>query len=372
MNRNQIIEYLISNCECWNQPGDREILNRMNDDKLAKLQEITEKEQQAVVVANTAISGFTDGKGSAYRVNPETGRWERKSVPTNNQDDEEEEQVAMAKRRKSIMPEEDDEDEEMEEQIANRRRMRNSSPRTADEWLRSAPVEVQNMVQQAQMIDQREKDKIISQILVNANIADCDRRAHSERLQKRSLQELQNDLDLMPKTNEDVSPRVTNSRNSSPRAASDVLLAPTIDWKETNRESTNQNGQANGHVLNTEFEDATDDDQALANLSPRMRAIVNNARQLEQREKARLIDELTANIADENQAAKMAHRLRNKSLEDLKDMAALLPRRMENQRVNYFGSAPNPSSTTVNTRSFDSEDVLVPQTIDWNDAKQQK
>jgi hypothetical protein len=40
--------------------------------------------ESAVAVANVAIAGFHDGRGHAFRINPETSRWETRRVHTHN------------------------------------------------------------------------------------------------------------------------------------------------------------------------------------------------------------------------------------------------------------------------------------------------
>ena len=74
MNRKKVIAELVDNCKC--SPPE-EVLNEFDDDKL-------EEFYRTVLVANAATQGFTLN-GEAYRVNPDTGKWEKKKTePTAN------------------------------------------------------------------------------------------------------------------------------------------------------------------------------------------------------------------------------------------------------------------------------------------------
>lgn len=82
--RAEIISSLTTNCECWQHEGSEEILANMADDQLAQVAESAATEQQASMVANAAMHGFTDEQnGVMYRLNGETGAWERKVLTAN-------------------------------------------------------------------------------------------------------------------------------------------------------------------------------------------------------------------------------------------------------------------------------------------------
>lgn len=71
MKREQLISSLAFNCRC-----EEDTLNELDDSTLAAMERVSR-------VANTAGQGFTDGQGTAYRVNPETGRWEKRELTAN-------------------------------------------------------------------------------------------------------------------------------------------------------------------------------------------------------------------------------------------------------------------------------------------------
>lgn len=362
--RASVINDLVANCEMWQGYGDREILDSFPDDKLIQLRDLAMDAQRAVAVANAAVAGFSDS-GTAYRVNPETGQWEKRVVGNagrmagcDEEDDPNEEE-----------PDEDEDDQYVER--TNRRRMtgnRGSVPRrfqTADEMLRSLPSDMQETIRVAQEIEQREKDNLISQILTNSAIPDTDKQAHYERLQRRTVEELRNDLALLPKMPkpEDLEGRRRPLANRS--RGGDMLDIPSLDWDGS---TLNQSGEEGGEdydgVGNVGFEagDFGSEEEFLRSAPPRLRAMMQNAMAIEGREKQKLIEQLVSNVDDEDAARRLASRLRSKTLEELNDMALAWGGRGGFRRPSYFGAA---TPATANTRHPETEDVLMPPSMDW-------
>lgn len=363
MDRNAIINNLVTNCDCWKGSGDREILSRMTDEKLGQLHSAFEREQQAVAVANKAVAGFKAEDGYEYRINPQTAQLEKRMVGNRRA------KITNGEMEDEVEDELEDREEEDEVPARNRRRrprpVQANSGQTAEDWFQNAPVEVQNTFQYARNIEQREKDKIITELLVN--VAESERSAHRERLMKRSLPELQNDLAILPKAPK-VEERHTQqtfnrSGGSLSRLNDDTLIAPTINW-----ESAESGGASPGKVVVNESNGSTiDDEDWLQNAPPHARQMLINARAIENREKTALIDKITNNISDEDHEKRMRSRLQNKSLEELRDLYLILPR-SEKKVQPYFGSAAAPLG---NVRVNDvNEDVLPLPTMDWTKAKQ--
>ncbi len=376
--RKGIVDDLTTNCDCWKGEGDREVLNRFSDDKLMQLQAHAEREAQAIQVANSAANGFTDKNGTAYRVNPETGKWEmkvtanapippqfRKKAPPVAPVEDEEEDVAEGV--DETLPEEDEEDNGPMMR-RNKKAYNSRKPQTMEQFIRSAPPEVQNMIRAAQNVEQKEKDKIISQMLVN--VADADKRAHYDRLQRRSLDELVNDLSMIPKAPpaDQVAAMASPSMKKNAtrnRGGEDMLVPPTINWEEVDGEQKSAAERVGGGrqvVDNDDSDDRTDDDY-INNLPAHLRSAVQNAVVIEAREKRKIIDELTANVSDDESEKRLRHRLSQKSLEELKDLASLTPRR-EQRQTNYFGAAA-PLGNARQVTNDTQEDILVPPTVDW-------
>lgn len=356
--RQGIIEHLTANCDAWRQPGDDQVLNNMTDEKLLALKEDSDKQQHVTAVANAAVNGFSDGE-TAFRINPETGKWERR--------------VDNAKKKKAPPMDDDDEEDEEDDDMASNRTAPPADeprrPRTVDDWFRNAPAEVQEERRAAQAIVNREKDAVISQLL--ANVSEADRQVHRERLQRRSLDELHYDLSLIPKTptQEEINKAAgaTHNRRRQQQSSGDgdMLEVPTMNWQEVDV-PTGKHGQRQEAVDNLDADDDMTDEDWLKNAPLRIRQAVQNATAVEARERRRMIDSLVANFqGTEDQEKLFVQRMENKSLQELQDMLNLLPKR-DNPRPNYFGQAA-PLANQV--RSADvGEDVLPLPKIDWKQA----
>lgn len=140
--RKAIVDYVIANCECWEE-GDRETLNGMTDDKLTALKTHVEKTKTAEAVANAARQGFEHGD-----VGFKFDEKELKFVGT-----------SKAPPKKDPDP------------TTNKEADLPKKPLTDDEWLQSAPPGVQRVVRNAFKIEQDEKAKLIGVITANqANV----------------------------------------------------------------------------------------------------------------------------------------------------------------------------------------------------------
>jgi hypothetical protein len=63
MDRNGLINWLVTNCECWREEQDKDILNTLTDAKLKLLKDKAETDQQNTLVANAAVEKFTSLNG---------------------------------------------------------------------------------------------------------------------------------------------------------------------------------------------------------------------------------------------------------------------------------------------------------------------
>lgn len=372
--RRQAIDYLVTNCDCWKAPGDREVLNGLPDPKLQQLREAAERQAKAVAVANSAVRGFSDGRGNAYRLNPESGQWEHRTVagaapePPAPRPSEDPPPLPPVEnmpygKKKPMMADDEEEDEEVAEEMEKRKKKmmaKNSRPRTLEDWLRQAPLEVQNTFRYAQQIEAREKEKLIGQLLVN--VAESERSAHRERLQRRSLEDLQNDLALVPKAPvESTAPTGNRSRRVARTEAADpdLLMLPTMNWQELGKGGGQTAVPLPEPVGVDNTSDELTEDEILEQLPPALRSRVLNATVIENQEKQKLIAELTENL-DEEVERKLNARLQRKSLDELRDLQALAPRR-EAGRTNYFGSAAAPTGNYA----VDPSDILPLPTMNW-------
>ncbi len=387
--RGAVIQWLTTNCDCWKNPGDHEVLGNLTDDKLVQLKDAAVREAQAITVANSAARGWVDQKtGNAFRVNPETGQWERAAVPTGNADDE-------GDYKKKFMKDDDeeDDDDDEEEPKTNRRRKANNRkaastpaperPRTLEQQINALPPELRETIKVARDVERREKDQVIGNILANSAVSESDKRAHYDWLSTKPLAELNNMLALMPKapTNEEMArivPRPASGRRGGGQTRNsggindDILHLPKIDWEQAAGKTPTQNGGGSGgsggggSVANAGDEDYQEDDNDISSLPPRWRATVQNALAVEERERNTLIDQLVENVADEAAERRLRSTFERKPLEELRSLLALAPKKPAPQ-VNYFGNSPAaPALNAQNTRIPDlSDDLLLPPKVDW-------
>lgn len=365
--RQALINDLTTNCECWSAQGDEEVLNSFSDDKLLHLKETADREQQVLVVANMAVRGFDDGKGSAYRLNPDTGSWETKPVGNAKKavrDDEDED--------------EEEDDEEEEEYIPPRRRAANNArsgkgnadrqrAQTIDELLRNAAPglrdQVENTLRSAQVLEEREKDKIITRLMVN--IAEPDRPARREWLHGQPLNQLEQMLSLVPSSPEpeEVARAARQTTNGWPGGVSgfagnalpddDVLPLPKDAWKPVGDSPDPVNNGQRQSLNGGSVQDY------IRSAPPELQALLRNAAAVESQQRDELINQLTENVSDEEDAERLSRTLRDKPVHELKVLLALTSDNRSRAPTPRPGSyAPSPPLTNLRPASGDQDDVL--------------
>lgn len=75
MDREQTINYLVTNCSCWSGEGAREELSKMSDPRLKALYDGTVKAKNDEALLNAAKTGYQGEEGS-YKFNEQTKVWE--------------------------------------------------------------------------------------------------------------------------------------------------------------------------------------------------------------------------------------------------------------------------------------------------------
>lgn len=402
--RNTIIDELVANCDCWKGQGDRDLLASFPDEKLLALKEQSVKNKQAEAIANAAVSGFKH-KDNAYRFNPESGKWENstgiENSPTgksgkskkkdstyagdDGEDDEEEDaktQRRMERRRKKMMNADGGEDR------------RHRRPVTFDELLRSAPTEIQNRFNQLTQLEEIEKKKVIEQLL--SNVEPADRRAHSERLQTESLTNLQYMLSLLPKgpSREELAAQqaeVQNRRARRQQVEEDMLVAPKMTWNSIDDEEptgNSNNGQNGGGGSSDRIAPASipsgsgfmgseDEDEWLRSAPAHLRNELMSARSMMEQERRRLVDELTANITDENEEKRLRSRLSGMSVDQLRDLLVLQPGRKTSSTTFFGASAPSPLNNAGGgsgrgSSAVSDDDILPLPSTNYNDSTGRK
>lgn len=400
--REAIVNELVTNCDCWKHQGDSEVLNGFSDEKLITLFKALEKSQQAEAVVNAAVKGFADATGIAYRLNPDSVKWEKSDAPTNNASNNVNKQTANSQNTK--MSSEDlkkslkdiGSTQKVQTVYTSEQTTPATTPtinhggniqlnghvkddqivtvnlrkvKTLDDLIKiAAPAhlksEFENTLNQYNQLIIKEKDSIINKLLVNVSDHN-DRQVQREYLLKRTVEELQLDLARMPKQipSEEIS-QVMPKRSSRKvvNQDADMLIAPTINWSEVGDKTVNRQplSEQVEMVDNASYED---DDKIIQGLPHHLRVQYQDAVSLLFRERNKIISELTANL-DEESENKLRTRLSNKSIEELKDYYTAFASKKETPKPNYFAAG----TTTVNRIENLQDDILIPPTMNWKEV----
>lgn len=71
--RAEHVTFITTNCECWKDPADLDILNKMTDDKLVKLKSSTETGKKLAAIAGVVTTKFGEDVTNVMAVNAEGG-----------------------------------------------------------------------------------------------------------------------------------------------------------------------------------------------------------------------------------------------------------------------------------------------------------
>jgi hypothetical protein len=102
-------------------------------------------------------------------------------------------------------------------------------------------------------------------------------------------------------------------------------------------------------------------------MPPEARAIWNSAKEVEARERTRLIERLTVNVDDADVRKALVTRLRSKPIDELRDLVALVPAKDEphtSYAPDYSGAGGGPAT---NAGKDDSDNVLPVFNADWDE-----
>jgi len=342
-----------------------------------RVKEVADRESQLAQVANAAVAGFDDGKGSLYRLNPETGQWETAPARTDN-----------AGAGKKMMPDdEEDEDEEDEDEINFLpKRIRNKRrAQTVEELLQQAsPVlrdQITNRLSQAGEIEEREKEKHIRVLL--ANVADVDRPAQRDWLRNKSLGDLEQMSRLIARGSEPDEEgqqrqggggrRTDNSWAGSQAMPGfdgsaldddDVLRLPGPAWGPVGNE---RKGDGDRPVGNFNPDNAANIQEYIRSAPPEVQAILRHANAIEGQKRQELIARLTENVADEDDAQRLAATLKNRPVGELEILVNALVSAGRSKPVSrpsglYAGSPP------LTNRGGGDDDVLPTPKWDWSEG----
>jgi len=333
--RTELIEGLIANCDCWDEE-DREVLNGLGDEKLNKL---TENVAKSAKNAETKKNGGDD-MGTVL-----------KGMSDEELDSE-------MKRRSSG-----------KKATENKDAGEPGEPLTAEQWLNKAPDEVKNTFRYAHQIEQEQKEGIISKLV--ANVTDtADKRIQSERLMQRSLEDLRNDLALVPTQPTENAGTTENTVEGDGKDGAwlssmvsrlgkepdeEPLLPPTINWGDSESKSA--------PTVTAAIHSSDDSEKWLASAPAGVKLILENAMKIEHRERDELVSQLVGNIEDTNHRFRMRDKLENKPLSELRDMIEMMPKTAGTPpKPNYTGAAAPVGNTKMS--DDDKEDILPLPTMD--------
>ncbi len=160
MNREAVIESLATNCDCFAKNAD--VLELLDDEQLA---EIADAQEVVNAVREAAPTLTVNAMPAAIK----------KKMACDDPEEPDEDDPATPPKKKAPM-----------------------STQNADEWLRAAPPEVRTVLNHAESILNREKSAIVDRLV--ANVAAEKRPTHIEKLMRRDLSDLQDELERMPES----------------------------------------------------------------------------------------------------------------------------------------------------------------------------
>lgn len=227
--RKAIVDDLVTNCDCWKGKDDRAVLNGFSDEKLKQLKTHTEKEKQNALVANAAKEGFKAGNRQ-YAYDPKAGKFVANEFPPPKEGAEEED------------AEEEDAEEDKEKMAKNKAgKNKPAKPLTANEWMQTAPPEVQAMLKRSIKIDNQHRTKLTEVIVANANNPFSEEQLAAmttEQLEPLARlagpirnQSLNEELQLPPSWY-GANPPVGNVGNAGGDDSDDDFVIPTINYAE--------------------------------------------------------------------------------------------------------------------------------------------
>lgn len=217
MNRDELINGLVTNCDCFK--GDKTTLQSFTDEKLKGLHELTQRAaegeaivnglQQGVVVNGIFIQLDEDGELMVSNADDDDDDMEDDDdedddddtdefVENDEEDDDDMEDVQNAN---CMEPDEDD------NPVPTKKKGKKAQM-TANQWLKAAPIEVQRLVANAMKVEEEQKISLIKQLVDNYR---GDKEAKAQQLfEEKSLEDLEEMVELMPKANIRASKPVVN------------------------------------------------------------------------------------------------------------------------------------------------------------------
>lgn len=223
MTREEMTAELTTNCDCWK--GDEDSLDAMPAHKVASLHKSYKSAEANAAVVNTLTEGLTvngvsvsleeggvlhvDASGltanaafpGAAKPFTKKGKDDGEDAKDDNStgkkaakeaEDEDEDDVGTKSAKKAKKDVEDDEPDEDDKKPAMKTK---DKKMTANEWMASAPPEIQGAVRASMQIVEREKKALVKQLTANVS---GDKTTWSNRLMLKPIEELREMQQLLP------------------------------------------------------------------------------------------------------------------------------------------------------------------------------
>lgn len=208
--KEKMVAFLTANCDCWKGEGDAEVLANFDEPKLKTLIDATKRATANDAALNEIREGF-GAEAEGLTANAMPAFIKAKAAPAVPTEDEEMEEEAEAvppppmKKGKKKVP------------AMNQETETPAKPPTLNEWLASAPVEVQEMVSNARAVEKGAKEAIVKKLVGNSSAkSKADRESLAAFLMAKGLPEL-NQLSKLS----------VNRAAPAERDPMDFLTAPT-------------------------------------------------------------------------------------------------------------------------------------------------
>lgn len=229
MDRNRVINFLTTNCSCWNKPGDADLLAVMPDEKIRHFYGQTRNAMmEAPVMPN------------------------KKRIPPEDPDALEEEAEPSGTSADNDVPE-----QLRQAEMARGRRpapaMNHEGQHMTDEqWMNQAPPRIRSAVQNAMNIEQRERTFLINRLTGHLPEGDVKKRLLT-RYATKDLSELSDILAGMPSVpvGNSFNPIPTNNQGNGGMGSGEDEPMPLFMGFGGNNPTANGYGQSNGREVLT-------------------------------------------------------------------------------------------------------------------------
>lgn len=171
MNRDAVIDFLVTNCDCWKAQGDRDVLKTFSDEKLKSLKDQTDR-LKALPVSNVTPSATTIPVPVPVPVPTPT------LVPTSTPVS-----VVTPPATNGIQ-----QPVPVAQPVA---------PPTFEQWLAMAPAEGARVINHARSVEQQHKQALVGRLVINM-LDGADKTAMIQQLSAMSIEQLQSLLALVP------------------------------------------------------------------------------------------------------------------------------------------------------------------------------